>query len=483
MKPLNSLRTRLILTYASLIVIGFGGLALLAGRQISAAAVVDYQQALQSQAALVAQGMAEVLEHFAEGEARQADVQRVAESYASQTNARLTLVDTTGRAWLDNQFDPPLENQATFAEVRAAMGGRAGSDIRPDEHGALTLYVAVPITEEGHLMGVVRLSAPVEATRVAVLRRWLALGIGVALLTLLTLAASLWLATSLTRPLEQLRTSALRLATGDLSQRLPENRTDEIGQLAIAFNYLAAQVQAMLDEQRAFASNASHELRTPLTAIRLRSEALRSGALNGDTARQYIVEIDDEVARLGRLVDDLILLSRLDANRAEPGSEQIDPLRLARSLAREFAPQMETRRITLVIDAPSDLPGVQASLNHVRIVFRNLLDNAIKYTPPDGRVTWRLWAEEGFLRAAITDTGQGIDPADLPHLFQRFYRADKARTRDVPGSGLGLSIACSVVEFYGGRLAIDSPGVGQGTTADVWWPLPASGQGGGPGAP
>jgi signal transduction histidine kinase len=305
-------------------------------------------------------------------------------------------------------------------------------------------------------------------------QRWLALGGGVLVLAALTLVISFFLAASLTRPLAQLRHSALQMASGDLDQRLPETRQDEIGELAVAFNHMAAQVKAMLEEQRAFASNASHELRTPLTTIRLRSEALREGHVDEATARQYIAEIDREVVRLGELVEDLILLSQLDSGRARLGEQQVDVARLPRHLLDEYTARLCDKKLTLNLDMPPDVPPLVASIHHLRVVFRNVLDNAVKYTPAGGAITWQLQVEDSHLHTTIRDTGRGIAPEDLPNLFERFYRADKARTRETPGVGLGLSLVQEVVGAYGGRVTIESDGVDKGAIVHVWWPLPTA---------
>jgi signal transduction histidine kinase len=283
--------------------------------------------------------------------------------------------------------------------------------------------------------------------------------------------AAFWLSTTLTRPLAQLQRAALQIAQGDFSQRLPEMRQDEIGEVARAFNHMTGQVEAMIDEQRAFASNASHELRTPLTTIRLRSEALRDGGLDAATAQQYAAEIDDEVQRMGNLVQDLMMLSRLDSGLLVAGRESIDSVRLARQLLAEITPQAESRAITLQLDAPATLPPVTAGQAHLMIVFRNLLNNALKYTPDSGRITWQIRADGSAIHYTISDTGQGITADDLPHVFDRFYRVDKSRSRAVPGVGLGLSLVRMIVEFYGGGVRMESEGVGKGTAVHVTWPV------------
>lgn len=471
MRFYQSLRARLTLSYISLIVIGFAGLALLAGRQIETDAVEDFEHNLVTQAWLVARGLAEPLEQFREHEIDQSVLSQAVAGYAAQLNARLLLVDTAGRAWLSSEPTLPRGDLRLQTEIAAALERRLASDTRPDPDGTVRLHVATPIVEDGHLLSIVSLSMPLAAARGLIVRRWLTLGGGVLVLAVLALVVSSFLAASLTRPLAQLRHSALQMASGDLRQRLPENRQDEIGALSVAFNHMAAQVPAILEEQRAFASNASHELRTPLTTIRLRSEALREWPVDAATARQYIAEIDREAARLSALVEDLILLSQLESGRARLGEQQVDVARLVRHLRDEYAACLGAKRLTLTLDIPPDMPPLVASLHHLRVVFRNVLDNAVKYTPAGGAITWRLRAENGHLHVTLSDTGRGIAAADLPHLFERFYRADKARTRETPGAGLGLSLVQEVVRAYGGCVTIRSPGLGQGATVEVWWPL------------
>jgi signal transduction histidine kinase len=171
------------------------------------------------------------------------------------------------------------------------------------------------------------------------------------------------------------------------------------------------------------------------------------------------------------LVQDLLLLSRLDSGRLESGRERIDTIRLARQLINEFTPQADRQNITLDLQAPLTVPLVTAGQAHLTIVFRNLLSNALKFTPDRGKVTWEIEETAGATQHTITDTGQGITPEDIPHIFDRFYRAEKSRARTVPGVGLGLSLVRTIVQFYGGSIQVESNGVGKGTAVTVRWPL------------
>ncbi len=465
------LRTRLIFAYAGLILLGIAGLTLLAGRQITRGTAEDFERNLQTQATLVARGLTEILEDYVEGDSNSELVQTAVNEIADELHVRLTLITPDGEAWLDSLGILPKGNLQSDLEITAALAGDITHEVRQDEDGTAVIYTAAPVIEDGQILTVVRLAVPETAALAAVRQRQLALAAGALVMTLLAWGAALWLSASLTRPLETLRLSTLQMAQGDFSPHPTPVSQDEVGQLAQAFNHMAAQVAAMLAEQKAFASNASHELRTPLTTIRLRSEALRAGDLDAETARLYITEIDDEITRLSHLVNDLILLSRFDSGRAEWGQEEIDPAPLAHTIWQNLRANAQAKHLEVRLELPAQLPLVRASQSHLYTVFHNLLDNAIKYTPEHGLVTWQMAAGGDCLYSFIQDNGQGIARDDLPHLFERFYRADKAHTRTSHGVGLGLSLTHSIVAFYHGRITVESPGPGQGTIVQLWWPL------------
>lgn len=483
---LQSLRVRLILAYAGLIVLGFSGLALIAGQQISKAARDDYELQFANEVILVARGIAHSVREYQMGSITENELNTIIADYESQTDATLTLFPVNifpdqGINPSERERQPPTSDQSwylpqgleTYPELVAASRNTITIHQREDENGDDTIFTAAPIADGPRLIGFVQLSEPVSHLQQALYKRWSALGLGVLVITGIALLASAWLSTSLIRPLGRLRDSALRLSQGDLSHRIADPGTDEIGEVAQAFNQMADRVKAMIEEQRAFASNTSHELRTPLTTMRLRTEALRYDTSLTDTDRQqYAVEMDEEIIRLSGLIEDLILLSRFDAGRAELGKECIDLTRFAHSVYQSFAAQAAEKGITLQLDVQLDHPAhVEASLNHLTILFRNLLDNAIKYTPTGGTVEWRVTTCDEQAIFTVQDTGPGIAPEHLPHLFERFYRADKARSRSVQGTGLGLALAKSIAESYAGRIEITSQGAGHGTTVSTYWPI------------
>jgi len=489
---INSIRVRLLLVYVGILVVGFAVLTLVTGQQISSAARVDYENRLKNEIRLIAQG---IRASITDTTVSDGAFDTLIAGYEAEIGGDLTVVlpedvDRRGPPPVQQGNAPPAQQgtgqrngpppNSRFdgaPEIESALRGDVIVIQRHDSSGHDALFTAAQVMEgqQGQRAPViVQLSVPSSNLQRLVLERWVSLWLLVGLIALLALIAATLLARSIIRPLDALRESAVQLAKGDFSHRVAYNQKDEIGEVARAFNEMAHQVESMLDEQRAFASNTSHELRTPLTNIRLRSEALRyDDSLDEAMGERYITEIDDEANRMSGLIEDLTLLSRFDAGRAELGENQIDMAQFAASLKQRFSPQLTAKNIRIELATQPDVQPVLASLNHLTVVFRNLIDNAIKYMPDGadgGQITWTTSAGIDGVCSVIQDTGRGIEAEQLPHLFERFYRADKARSRDIPGSGLGLAIVKSIVDAYGGTVSIASEGRGKGTTVTVFWP-------------
>ncbi len=481
---MTSIRTRLLVAYVCIILVGFAGLTVISGGQISSAAEADFGERLKTNVVLTARGIRDLLASYEDGALNGNSLQTALDQYEVEVGGELAFYPTRGHSSHPSDESPvrdsterdDLEHAGIGHEMReidAAMRGRSILVERPDKQGETVYFTAAPIMVEGRAEGILQLGVPSERLQAIIAGRWLELGLMFLLVTALALGAAFWLARSIIQPLNELRQSALRLAEGEFSHRVHQFHPDEIGEVARAFNDMAQQVESMLEEQRAFASNASHELRTPLTTIRLRTEALRyDSTLNEATAKAYIAEIDEEVTRLANLVQDLTLLSGFDAGRAELGQEQVDMHRFAQSLVHQVTAKSKDRdnSVQISLTMSGEPPLVDASINHLTVVFRNIFDNAIKYSPEGGVVSWEIEKRENGVWNTIRDAGRGIDPVHLPHVFERFNRADKARSRDIPGTGLGLALVKSIVEAYGGQISVESDGVSKGTIVNVYWP-------------
>lgn len=475
------LQSRLIVLNVGLIVVGFAGLALFAGRQISTAARQDYEARMRSKVALAAEALRDEVVAYDEGRLSRDEMEATLAAFEAQVDADLALFPTPESG---GQHGPGPHRMRDFAlppndyaELAAAREGVSLVVERTDAQGVVRLYTATEVKTPGGPRALLQLSEPASRIESQIARRWLALGGAFALVTGVAVLASLALAFSLTQPLRSLQEAAQQLAQGNLSHRVPPAPTEELNNVARAFNTMARQVQGMIEEQRAFASNSSHELRTPLTTMRLRTEALRyDTTLDAPTRAQYVAELDDELRRLGGLIEDLILLARLDAGRAEVGMEEIDFASFAESMVKAWGQAAADKNITLRLHLPAGAarPVVRASVHHLNIVFRNVLDNALKYTPAGGHIEWGVEVAGGFITSRVQDSGQGIAPAQLAHVFDRFYRGDRARSRQTPGSGLGLALVKAVVEAYGGTITVSSAGVDKGTLVRVVWKAAAA---------
>ncbi|HEU5374946.1 MAG TPA: HAMP domain-containing sensor histidine kinase [Ktedonobacteraceae bacterium] len=290
-----------------------------------------------------------------------------------------------------------------------------------------------------------------------------ALGIAIALtLPLINLAL---------RPLVEMERVSTRIAAGALSLRLTEpDARDEIGRLARAFNSMVARLEVAFARQKRFVADVSHELRTPLTGLGGSLEMLLLGATNDDeeAAHRLMSGMYAEVERMQRLVADLLALTRLDEGRLKLHLTTVEVAPLLADICTQMQSQAHSQSLTYQV--PPNLPALRGDADQLRRVLLNIVENALKFTPPGGCVELRAAnGHQGWVTLEIQDTGAGIPPEALPHVFERFYRADPSRTRQswqIGGSGLGLSIARELVEAHGGTIAISSS-VGQGTTVTL----------------
>ncbi len=263
------------------------------------------------------------------------------------------------------------------------------------------------------------------------------------------------------QPIEALTVAARRLGQGDLSQRVNIHSGDEIGELAMAFNAMADGLSRLERLRRNMVSDVAHELRTPLSNVRGYLEAIQDGL--ADPNPEVIDSLHEEVMLLSRLVDDLQELALAEAGqlKLKPVPIQLEEI-VAKALAA-LQPKINEKDIRIHTDLPDDLPLLRVDPERIGQVLRNLLTNAVTYTPPGGEITIRATVTEAGVEVNVHDTGIGIAPEHLSYIFERFYRVDESRTRSTGGAGLGLAIVKQLVQAHGGEIAIDSI-VGSGTT-------------------
>ena len=409
-------------------------------------------------------------------------LQGVADLYARDANARVTILDKNGHPVADSQYDiAHITPQGAQMEVVMALRGEELSDIRADAFtGALTLFAAAPIQQGSEMLGVVQLSQPMQVVAERARNLVLTIILAGVLAVLASTVLAVWISRQLVRPVLRLEQAALAAAQGDLSQQVPVQTSDELGALAQAFNHMVGAVRTMLEQQRAFVAHASHELRTPLTNIKLRIEAVRVlGDEAPDISERYLAEIESEANRLARLANVLLDLAHLESRPAPPPDKRVDLAPMLHNTAAIMQLRAQFAGITMTAAVPATLPPVKVHPEQVEEAVLNLLDNAIKYTPAGGRVALTAAATPDRLIVNVSDTGAGIPSDDLPHIFDRFYRVDKARSRTRggqsgmgSGAGLGLAIVKQLVEQNQGSITVESA-PDQGANFSVSFPLMA----------
>lgn len=287
------------------------------------------------------------------------------------------------------------------------------------------------------------------------LRRQMLLGVPI-VLALLGIGGFI-LANRALRPLAQITQTAQRVhLSGDLSQRINyQGSEDELGRLAMMFDEMLYSLQRTFEREQRFNADVSHELRTPLTAMKGRLSVALSQSRSAEDYEATLRAFDQEVDRLIRLSSDLLLLSRLEQGSLKGESERLDLGELLGAIADQVQPLADLKTIHFHLTTAPGLM-VQAQPDHLIRLFLNLLDNAIKHTPEGGKVTLATPQVNDRVQVTISDTGCGIPPEHLPHVFERFYRVESDRSRRTGGAGLGLAIACELAQLYGGSISVES---------------------------
>ncbi len=289
--------------------------------------------------------------------------------------------------------------------------------------------------------------------------------------TVTSLAISLFVARRITVPLQQMTQASQRISAGHYAERIevaPVHTTDELGQLASSINALAVALEQTERRRLEVVGNMAHELRTPIATLEGYLEGLLDGVIE-PTPRTWAM-LHTEAGRLRRLVDDLQELSRAEARQIPLSLQPLAPQRLVQDAIEPLEGQFAEKGLQLQVNMPEDLPQVMADHSRAVQILTNLLVNALRYTPAPGRVEMAVNCEAGMVAFRVSDPGIGLSPEQLAHIFERFYRVDKSRSRAFGGSGIGLTIAQSLAQAMGGEIRVESAGLGQGSSFTLTLP-------------
>ena len=409
-----------------------------------------------------------------------------------KTNAQFAIYRPSGELLLSSQvIHPTLKDRSSPTtqaadvpppEIQTALKQNIGHSIRLGQDGRKWFFSAAAIEHNGTLYGVFQLGILYAPAMAETFRTMLYLSLAVLFIVIIIVLIGWQSSAYLSEPVGKLSRVAEQLSQGNLAARATPEGPLEIIHLAETLNQMAARLQVSLDAMQAFVANASHELRTPLTGMKLQVDVLLSGALEDpEVAGRFLGQLDCEIDRLVNLVNDLLDLSQIEGT-CLTHVQSVDLFDLACEVHAFWEVRADHAGVAIQVLAEANLPPVKGDPHCLRRLFDNLIDNAIKNTPEDGKVQISLHPSphSGMLRLEVSDTGPGIAAEHLPHLFERFYRVSPSVLQkngdqcfgSRSGSGLGLAIVHSIVRTHGGQVGVTSQ-PGAGTTFAVDLPIQA----------
>ncbi|WNS76699.1 ATP-binding protein [Bacillus sp. DTU_2020_1000418_1_SI_GHA_SEK_038] len=382
--------------------------------------------------------------------------------YHFNIGAQVQIIDSDGTV-LANTHDQGKLNLAALEDVKSGLNGTTGYWVG-DNGGEQLLAVTQPILVGNEPIGAVRFISSIDNLYSVFIQNSMMLaGIGIIVILLVT-CISYFLAASITKPISTITLAAEQMAAGFFATRIPKKKDDEIGKLADTLNFMAREVEKHEKLKNEFIASVSHELRTPLTSVKGWAVTLHS--LSEDQMFKEGLEIiSSESDRLNLMLGDLLDLSSLSTGKVEFLLANIDLSKLIREVAGQLHPRAERQKVNLEVIRMPEALIVKLDRNRMKQVLINILDNALKFTPQNGRITVRVERKEGITIIEIADTGKGIPPDDLPAITKKFY---KGKYRGA-GTGLGLAICYEIIQAHGGNLELNSK-VGEGTTATISLP-------------
>jgi heavy metal sensor kinase len=364
----------------------------------------------------------------------------------------------------DRSFDP-----TRFPALTASSHKEFSQKLRTEGDPAVLIAALNYQTPDGaHYL--VEVGAPMDPVATMLGHLFLQLALGLPITVIIAISGGYLLVGRALAPVDQIARKAEQITQHNLSERLPVARTaDEIERLSLSLNHMIGRLEDAFLNSKRFVADASHELRTPLTVIRAELESMSSNRSLAPEVREIIGSTLEEVERLARIVEQLFALSHLDAGESQAEWVRFDLAELAATTAEQMSLLAEDKGISVSCDAAQPVL-VDGDRSRLKQVVVNLLDNAIKYTPEKGRIQLRVATVDGNAMLEVSDNGIGIPAEAQPRVFERFFRVDKARSRDPEGAGLGLSIVKSICTAHGATVDVQSNG-GGGSRFRVRFPI------------
>lgn len=381
--------------------------------------------------------------------------------------ARIWVVDKNGliyaqshpewQKWVGNRLSQEDINQLLRGEVLSVR------DKYDSQFDVAMLTVVVPMVIRGQVEGATFLHAPIYGIEKGLKRVYWMIGIGALLAIGLAFVIVYFLSRRIADPLHQMNGIALEMAAGRFEKRVTVSGDDEIAQLGKSFNYMAQALGQLENMRRDFVANVSHELRSPLTSISGFIQAILDGTIAEEEQGKYLSIVLEETGRLNRLINELLDVARLESGNIVLNKEPFDIQEEIRKILAAYINYFEARGIIWDVDFNKEGVLVVGDQDRIHQVITNLTDNALRFTPEGGKIKFKveMRGEKGVV--VISDTGSGISAEELPYIWERFYKVDKARSTDANGTGLGLHIVKRIIEAHGERIEVESK-ADEGTT-------------------
>ena len=399
------------------------------------------------------------------------DLEEPLQNAAADAEGRVLLIDAAGKIQLDTlslmegeRIKVPEALSVLNGSQPHAFGIHA---LEGNEHAALC---AAAMLDDGQIIGAVLLSTPVTELREAIQAVEKQLMTVFVVVAAAASVAALIFAVTLTAPIKALNRTIRRMGKGDLSARVNIRASGELKALADSYNAMAEKIENFDQSRSQFVQNASHELKTPLATMKILLENLiYQPDMPAELRAEFMQDMNHEIDRLSGIITDLLTLTQMDEKSAAPNRATVDFSALCEDSIHALQPAADKAGLTLTenIENAVFLSGDESKLSQV---VYNLIDNAIKYTPAGGQVSVTLASDSHQAMLTVRDTGIGIPEQDVGHIFDRFYRVDKARSRATGGTGLGLSIVRQMVQLHGGEITVTSSS-GEGSVFTVTLPL------------
>lgn len=446
------IRWRLLATYLVVILLALSFLGVHLTLDSEARYLAQVESGLLAQARLIA---VHVSPAVAAGD--QARTQAELRGTQFPGNPSVVVVDRAGQVLALHSADPSFRAASHIGRegVPVALRGTESADsTRVD--GIPVVYGAVPIRSDGAVVGAVYVALPLHELAAQIRHTRVFVGWTILLTMIWAALVSFLLAQRIARPIHQMRAATARMAAGELDQRVPVSTSDELGDLARSLNYMAAELERLDAMRREFVADASHELRTPVANLAVAVEALRASLLAGEAPAAPLVDaIEHEVDRLRTLVETLLDLSAIESGGVQLHMAPTDLSALAGRVVESFRARAAQADVDIVPGGTGRPVSAVADPDRMTQVLSNLVDNALKFTPTGGRITLSVEERRGQAVLRVDDTGPGIPTTDLPHIFDRFFKADRSRSGR-GGAGLGLAIAKRLIVMQGGDLVAEN---------------------------